>query len=159
MATPRATSALGRRPSVDAPSTKLRVSALELDLLSRTVTRAREGTAMAAPLTAPRTSFNGTITGHRSVALADMSLDDIKAIKNAAGVTVNDAVVAICAGAMRSWLEERGELPAEPLVSMVPVSVRKREEMGSFGNRVSTMFVPIPTDEADPRRRARGTGR
>jgi WS/DGAT/MGAT family acyltransferase len=102
---------------------------------------------------APRTRFNGKISPHRRFAFASLPLDRIKAIKSAAGVTVNDAIVAICAGAMRNWLDERGELPAEPLVSMVPVSVRKREEMGSFGNRVSTMFVPIPTDEADPARR------
>jgi WS/DGAT/MGAT family acyltransferase len=102
---------------------------------------------------APRTRFNGRISAHRRFAFGSLPLDRIKAIKEAAGVTVNDTVVAICAGAMRAWLDERGELPREPLVSMVPVSVRSREEQGSFGNRVSTMFVPIPTDEADPRRR------
>ena len=52
-----------------------------LQLVTKTVGRAREGTAMAAPLTAPRTSFNGTITGHRAIGLAEMSLDDIKEIK------------------------------------------------------------------------------
>src|SRR4051812_12998553 len=102
---------------------------------------------------APRTRFNARISPHRRFAYTSMPLEKIKDIKNAAGVTVNDTVVAICAGAMRTWLAERDELPAEPLVSMVPVSVRKREQMGTFGNRVSTMFVPIPTDEADPRRR------
>lgn len=102
---------------------------------------------------APRTRFNGKISPHRRFAFGSLSLDRIKAIKSAAGVTVNDVVVAICAGGMRAWLDERGELPAEPLVSMVPVSVRSREQMGTFGNRVSTMFVPIPTDEADPKRR------
>jgi diacylglycerol O-acyltransferase / wax synthase len=102
---------------------------------------------------APRTRFNGRISAHRRFAFTSLSLDRIKAIKEAGGVTVNDTVVALCAGAMRTWLDERGELPAEPLVSMVPVSVRSREQMGTFGNRVSTMFVPIPSDEADPRRR------
>ncbi|MFL5846194.1 MAG: WS/DGAT/MGAT family O-acyltransferase [Solirubrobacteraceae bacterium] len=102
---------------------------------------------------APRTRFNARVSAHRRFAFASLPLDRIKAIKGAAGVTVNDTVVAICAGAMRSWLQERGELPDEPLVSMVPVSVRSREQMGTFGNRVSTMFVPIPTDEPDPQRR------
>jgi WS/DGAT/MGAT family acyltransferase len=102
---------------------------------------------------APRTRFNGRISPHRRFAFASLSLDRIKAIKSAAGVTVNDAVVAVCAGGLRTWLDDRGELPSEPLVSMVPVSVRTREEMGTFGNRVSTMFVPIPTDEPDPHRR------
>ncbi len=102
---------------------------------------------------APQTRFNGRISAHRRFAFASLPLDRVKAIKSAGGVTVNDTVVALCAGAMRRWLDERGELPDEPLVSMVPVSVRSREQMGTFGNRVSTMFVPIPTDEADPRRR------
>ena len=51
------------------------------NVLTRTIGRARSGTAMAAPLTAPRTSFNGTITGHRTIALEDMSLEKIKEIK------------------------------------------------------------------------------
>ena len=66
-------------------------------------------------------------------------------------MTVNDVVVALCAGAVRDWLLERDELPDEPLVAMVPVSVRTEEQKGTFGNRVSMMIVPIPTDEADPR--------
>jgi WS/DGAT/MGAT family acyltransferase len=104
---------------------------------------------------APRTRFNARISAHRRFAYTSLPLGRIKAIKDEAGVTVNDTIVAICAGAMRSWLDERGELPPEPLVSMVPVSVRSREQQGTFGNRVSTMMVPIPTDEGDPHRRLR----
>ena len=102
---------------------------------------------------APRTRFNGRVSAHRRFAFTSIPLDRVKAIKNAAGVTVNDTVVALCAGAMRRWLDERGELPDAPLVSMVPVSIRRREEQGTFGNRVSSMFVPIPTDEPTPQRR------
>ena len=58
---------------------------------------------------------------------------------------------------LRAWLQDRGELPDEPLVAMVPVSVRTEEEAGTFGNRVSAMFIPIPTDEGDPRRRIEQT--
>ena len=60
-------------------------------------------------------------------------------------------------GALRDWLKERDELPREPLVAMVPVSVRTEEQMGTFGNRVSMMIVPIPTNEADPKRRLKRT--
>ena len=77
----------------------------------------------------------------------------MKAIKNELGVTVNDVVVSLCASSVRDWLKERDELPDEPLVAMVPVSVRTREQKGTFGNRISTMIVPIATNEADPRRR------
>ena len=105
----------------------------------------------------PRTSFNGPISAHRRFALGSLSLDTVKAIKNRVGVSVNDVVVTLCAGALRTWLEERDELPPEPLVAMVPVSVRSDEERGTFGNRISTMVVPIPTDEPDPLDRLRRT--
>jgi WS/DGAT/MGAT family acyltransferase len=105
----------------------------------------------------PKTSFNGRISGHRRFSFGQLSLDTVKAIKNEAGVTVNDVVVALCAGALRDWLKERDELPKDPLVAMVPVSVRTEEQMGTFGNRVSMMIVPIATDEADPKRRLKRT--
>jgi diacylglycerol O-acyltransferase len=105
----------------------------------------------------PRTSFNRRISSHRRFSFGQLSLETVKAIKNEAGVTVNDVVVALCAGALREWLKERDELPREPLVAMVPVSVRTDEQMGTFGNRVSMMIVPIPTDEADPKRRLKRT--
>jgi WS/DGAT/MGAT family acyltransferase len=113
-----------------------------------------DGAVLEAPaVRAPRTRFNGRISPHRRFAYGSVSLDKVKAIKNAAGVTLNDAVIALCASALRAWMLERGELPDEPLVAMVPVSVRKPDQMGTFGNRVSMMFVPIPTDEPDPQRR------
>jgi WS/DGAT/MGAT family acyltransferase len=126
--------------------------------LATRVARLGRGTADGGVLertnvAAPRTRFNAHVSAHRRFAFTSLSLERIKAVKNAAGVTVNDTVVAICAGGLRRWLEERDELPAEPLVSMVPVSVRSREQIGTFGNRVSTMFVPIPTDEPEPGRR------
>jgi WS/DGAT/MGAT family acyltransferase len=105
----------------------------------------------------PRTSFNGRISPHRSFAYATTSLTTIKRIKDAAGVTVNDVVVSLCAGAVREWLLERGELPDDPLVALVPVSVRSEDEMGAFGNRISGMVVPIATDVADPKQRLQRT--
>jgi diacylglycerol O-acyltransferase len=104
-------------------------------------------------LKAPRTRFQGAISPHRRVAFGSISLREVKAIKNATGTTVNDVVMATCAGAMRSFLLAHDELPAEPLVTMVPVSVRTPEQFGTFGNRVSTMIVALPTDEPDPARR------
>jgi diacylglycerol O-acyltransferase len=102
---------------------------------------------------APRTPFNGPISSHRRFAFGSLSLDSVKAIKNALGITVNDVVVSLCAGAVREWLRERDALPDDPLVAMVPVSVRTKEQQGTYGNRISMMIVPIPTDESDPRRR------
>jgi diacylglycerol O-acyltransferase len=120
-------------------------------VLTKTIGRARSGTAMAAPLRAPRTSFNGTITGHRTVALADVSLEKIKEIKNAVpGATVNDVVLTLCGGALRRYLDERGELPSSSLVASVPVSVRGTSKKESGSNKVSTIFSRLGTDIEDP---------
>src|SRR4051794_39358970 len=105
----------------------------------------------------PRTPFNGPISAHRRFAFGQLSLDAVKALKGALGLTVNDVVVALCAGAVRQWLLDRDALPDEPLVAMVPMSVRTEEQQGTYGNRVSMMIVPIPTDEPDPAERLRRT--
>jgi diacylglycerol O-acyltransferase len=122
--------------------------------IAATVSRAREGTAMAAPLSAPRTSFNGTVTGHRSIAFTDISLDDIKAIKNAVpGATVNDVVLALSGGALRRYLQDRGELPDSSLLASVPVSVHGESKRTGGRNKVSSMFCKLGTDIEDPHER------
>jgi diacylglycerol O-acyltransferase / wax synthase len=118
--------------------------------IAQTVGRARAGTAMAAPLTAPRTSFNGTITGHRTVGLADMSLEDIKRVKTATGATVNDVVLAVAGGALRSYLEDRDELPESSLLATVPMSVRETSKRAAGANKVSALFARLGTDLEDP---------
>ena len=102
---------------------------------------------------APKTSFNGPVSSHRRFAFGSLSLDTVKRLKNELGITVNDVVAALCATAVRDWLLDRDELPKEPLVAMIPVSVRTEEQVGTFGNRISTMIVPIPTNVKDPRKR------
>jgi WS/DGAT/MGAT family acyltransferase len=72
----------------------------------------------------------------------------VKTVKNAAGLTVNDVVMALCAGALRRWLDEHDALPADPLVAAVPVSLRAEGE--TLGNRVSMMMAPLPTNVDDP---------
>ncbi|MGI8511092.1 MAG: WS/DGAT/MGAT family O-acyltransferase [Solirubrobacteraceae bacterium] len=101
-------------------------------------------------LRAPKTSFNGRVSPHRRFVFGQLSLDAVKAVKNEHGVTVNDVVVSLCAGAVRRWLEDHGELPAEPLVAQIPVSVRTDEQAGTFGNRIMLMGAPLFTNEADP---------
>jgi diacylglycerol O-acyltransferase / wax synthase len=116
-----------------------------------------EGVIEVAKARAPRTSFNGPISAHRRFAFGSLSLDRVKALKNELGVTVNDVVVAVCATALREWLLERDELPKDPLVALIPVSVRTEAERAEFGNRISAMIVPIPTNVKDPVRRLRRT--
>jgi diacylglycerol O-acyltransferase len=139
--------------TVTRPLTAVKLLAPSAGLLTKTVGRAREGTAMAAPFTAPRTSFNGTITGHRAIAFADMSLEDIKAIKKATGTTVNDVVLAVAGGALRGYLEDRGELPESSLLATVPVSVRSESKRAEGANKVSALFAKLGTDVEDPAER------
>jgi diacylglycerol O-acyltransferase len=125
--------------------------------LVRTLRRRESRVLERTALSRPRTSFNGRVSPHRRFAYGQLSLDDVKAVKNAHGCTVNDVVVALCAGAVRRWLLEHDELPQEPLVTQVPVSVRTDEQRGTYGNRIGMMSVPLYTNEADPLHRLRLT--
>jgi diacylglycerol O-acyltransferase len=108
-----------------------------------------------APFSAPRTPFNGAITGRRSFGMAEVPLDDIKAVRVALGGTVNDIVLALCAGALRTYLDEKGALPDDPLVAMCPISVRSEADKSAMGNQVSSMLVSLASDLADPVARVR----
>ena len=99
---------------------------------------------------APHTRLNDPITAHRRFAFTDVELGRVKAIKNAAGVTVNDVVIALCAGAMRRWLEEHHEVPDRSLQAMVPISIRSDETADTMGNEVSVMIASIGTHLDDP---------
>jgi diacylglycerol O-acyltransferase / wax synthase len=132
------------------PVTLARVMGPSAELITKSIGRAREGTAMAAPFSAPRTSFNGTITAHRTIALADIDLDDIREIKKATGSTVNDVVLTLCGGALRAYLDERGELPETSLMASVPVSVRETSKRSQGANKVSAFFTKLGTDIEDP---------
>ena len=103
----------------------------------------------------PRTPFNQPITPHRGLAIGTASLDDVRAIKTALGATVNDVVMAVCAGGLREWLQRHDALPDEPLVGLVPVSIRTGEETERWTNRVSMLTTVMPTDEPDPLQRVR----
>jgi diacylglycerol O-acyltransferase len=133
------------------PFTAFRLVAPTTSLITRTIERARKGIAMAAPLTAPRTPFNGNITGHRAVSFTDLSLDRIKEIKRSVqGATVNDVVLAISGGALRRYLAKRDTLPANSLLASVPVSVHETTSRTGGTNKVSTIFARLGTDIADP---------
>ena len=129
--------------------------ATQISSLTRSVGRAVSprrddgGILEGRNLSAPRTRFQATISPYRRVSFGSIRLSEVKAIKNEFGCTVNDVVMAACAGAMRSFLAAYDELPDTPLVAMVPVSVRTPEQFGTFGNRVSTMIVELPTDQSE----------
>jgi len=102
-----------------------------------------------APGRAPATPFNRQITPHRRLALRSVDLDSVKAVKNAFGVSVNDVVMAMCAGALRRWLADHESLPDTPLIAMIPVSVRDPASKAAMGNKVSAMLATLPTNLAD----------
>ena len=113
------------------------------------INRARDSRAMPAPFRAPRTSFNGTVTSHRTTAFTQLNLEDIKTVKNAFDCTVNDVVLAVCSGALRKYLEDRNELPDTSLIAMVPVSVHGKSSAPG-ANKVSGMFTKLASDIKDP---------
>jgi diacylglycerol O-acyltransferase len=118
--------------------------------------RDQEGNVLERPhARAPRTSLNGPISAQRRFSFGSLSLDAVKRVKNAYGVKVNDVIVSLSAGALREFLLARDDLPEEPLVAMIPISVRTEEQIGTYGNRLSAMVVPIPTNEPDPVERLR----
>ena len=78
--------------------------------------------APPVPFATPTTSFNRALTPNRLFTMTSLPLDEVKEVRRAFGTTVNDVVLAVVAGALRSHLAERGELPSRPLVAGVPVS-------------------------------------
>ncbi len=116
------------------------------------IRRIRQGqeAKAALPLTAPRTSINVAVHARRRVAFAAASLADAKKLKNKMGTTVNDVVLAMCAGALRTYLLAGDELPDIPLVSVVPVSVTPDVAELKGSNKVSAMFVQLPCHIDDP---------
>jgi len=118
-----------------------------------------EWAAATFPFQAPRTSLNQAITPHRGFAFCSVPLSGVKTIKNALSVTVNDVVLGICAGALRRYLADRGELPTTPLIAQVPVAVHVDaggDATGSaWGNAVAVMGAALATQLDDPAERLR----
>jgi WS/DGAT/MGAT family acyltransferase len=102
---------------------------------------------------APSSSLNQTIGPHRRWETLAIDLAAVKSVRAALGGTVNDVVLAVVAGAMRSFLSSRGESVARDLRIMVPVSVRAQEDRGKLGNQVAAIFCSLPVSEPDAVRR------
>jgi diacylglycerol O-acyltransferase len=124
----------------------------------KTLSKGIRNETSALSLHAPKTMFNVTITGSRRFAAQDWPLERIRSISKASNTTLNDVVLAMCSGAVRSYLQELGKLPDASLVSMVPVGLKSRgaESMsGGGGNAVGSVMVRLGTDLADPAERLR----
>jgi WS/DGAT/MGAT family acyltransferase len=100
---------------------------------------------------ASETALNGPVGPHRLFSWLELPLDEIKAIKQARGCSVNDVVLAIASGALREFLVVRQERPEDlDFRVATPVDVRGSGDRGRFGNQVSSWIVPLPIGEADP---------
>jgi len=109
------------------------------------------GTFARAGLGAPRSPFNVDIGPYRRFATVRAELDELKRVKNSAGGTVNDVVLAVVAGALGTYLRGRGYSTRDlELRAMVPISVRADDEHGALGNRVSSFMAPLPVGVEDP---------
>lgn len=109
----------------------------------------RRQTPPPVPFQAPRVSFNAELTPNRRFAFTNVSLDQVRAIKDHCGVKVNDVVLALCAGSLRRYLLDRRELPDAPLIAQVPVSMRVDGDT-TVGTKVAAMFASLATNIDDP---------
>jgi diacylglycerol O-acyltransferase len=144
----------------------LRAQRLMLDTATRALdtsprsaaTDLKRASELVAELTrtrpqAPMTPLNRPISPNRQFAIVRADLAELKAAGKAAGGTVNDALLAVVAGMMRSYLAGLA-IEGDP-VALVPVSVRREDERGEMGNRISTVFVDLPVHVSDPVERLR----
>ncbi|NJS36615.1 MAG: wax ester/triacylglycerol synthase family O-acyltransferase [Brachymonas sp.] len=103
------------------------------------------GEGMAVPFDAPHSILNGRVREKRRLPRSSSPLTRLKEVADAANCTINDVVLAICGGALRRFLDERGQLPGKSLTAGIPVSVRPKDDMGT-GNAISFIVSTLGTD-------------
>jgi len=119
----------------------------------RRLVAARREAKVLTPLAwdTPDTPFNTALSRRRVFATTSFALEDCRRIKQAFGVTLNDVVLALCAGSLRRWLAARGQLPSRPLIASIPVA---GDEEGApprlYGNRVAYFQTALHVELADP---------
>ena len=121
----------------------------------RSITGAVRDEAIRLPYQAPRSILNVPISGARRFAADKWEFDRIRRVGKALDGTINDVVMAMCAGALRRYLEGLDALPDQPLVSMVPVSLRSGLDGEEGGNAVGIVLCNLATHLADPEARFR----
>jgi len=105
------------------------------------------------PFTAPKTLFNAPVSGQRRLAVHTLPLTAVKALSKVADATVNDVVLAVCAGALRRYLMAKQALPVQPLVAFMPVSMRAAQDVPAGGNQVFAVLCSLASEQADPSQR------
>jgi WS/DGAT/MGAT family acyltransferase len=136
------------RQPVAMGSVLARTARSALDLLRHN--RRPETAPPPGPFASPRSAYNAPVTATRQLSLAQVELDDVRRIKDAAGVTINDVVLAVCSAALRGHLDDHGGIPGQPLVAAVPVSIRSDDQGARTHDRLSAMLVELGTTIDDP---------
>ncbi|MBT7816189.1 MAG: wax ester/triacylglycerol synthase family O-acyltransferase [Polaribacter sp.] len=101
----------------------------------------------------PKTIFNESVSPRRTWGTAILAFDRINTLRKIMDVSVNDLILAICAGGIRKYLEEKEKLPVQPLVANVPISIRVKGDKQKMDNQISNMLVKIATHIKDPIKR------
>ncbi len=134
-----------------APARSLRLMGRLTPGVGKAMSVMREQQDAATANVAPGTRFSGPVSPHRVLDARSFPFEALKPMRaTVPGATVNDVALAVIGGALRSYLEDKGELPSASLRAMTPVSVRTEAERGDLGNQVSAMVVSLGTDVADP---------
>ncbi len=158
----------GKRPApVASPSMPEMLTRAAVNNVSSPVTLARKALGMAPSLareairsrrqkdrqmTIPQTRFNRDVSPNRAFDAVSFPLEDFRNVARAFDdAKINDVVLAVCSGALRSYLSEKNELPEEPLVATAPINMRPKDAAGADdGNNISAMAVPLFTNIANP---------
>lgn len=116
----------------------------------RKMSHDKDGGVRAA-LGTPRSLFNARVSPHRRLGTQLLDLGRLKLVADTAGATVNDTLLAVCGGAVRRYLLERGALPDRSLLASVPMALPGAD--GKPGHAVAGFVVPLGTNLDDPRQR------
>ena len=133
-------------PTIETP-VKIAEYLLRSAIRGTTILSRRKVNPMPMGVSGP--CFNGPIGAHRTGSFVSVALEDIRALKDHLGVTINDAVLAVVAGALRSHMLRHGDMPKGPLVAGIPVSTRIEGDTEE-GNKMAIMSVSLATDIEDP---------
>lgn len=141
-----------------------RAADLQRDLLDpdaararlRSVSRALEAALPYFLTPVERAPFNRRFSGGRRLAWSEYPFAEVRAVRRACGGTVNDVVLAVLGGAVDRYLRAHGQRTrGRSLRVLVPVNVRREEERGKLGNRISMLLVEVPLEASSPLARLR----
>ena len=110
---------------------------------------------LVSPRHAPKSMFNTRIGRSRRFATAQIQFSRMREVAKKVNGTINDVILALCAASLRRYLTELDALPSQPLIAMLPVAVRAKDDNDGGGNSIGAILATLATDVADPAERIR----